>query len=297
MNASVEARSLVDKPLCGRSAVQPCGFLLGLSSDWRINCASANLDQFLGIPAEAVLGKSIASVLAGSAVHLIRNRVALLRDEDSPERLIDQPLVERGAAFDACLRLSKGMILLEAVPGTDPGGIDVAGTVERMLVRIETQASLKALAEAATRELRGLTGFDAIHIYRNGEAQQERIASFVRSGLSDFEPANVRASALQRPLWICDNDTTPVPLICTADQRQDGAPGILANPDPGLAEQIGRTGAQSAVLLPIARDGHAWGFVLALHRTTRAPRLARFSAAELFARILGLRISALQPSG
>lgn len=278
-----------------RAGIQPNGFLLGLSSDWRVNCASANLAQFTGIEADAILGRAISSFLTGDAVHLIRNRVALLRDEDSPERLIDHQLTPGGGAFDACLRVSRGTVLLEAVPGTDSGGIDVAGAVERMLNRLEGQFGLTQLAEAATRELRGLTGFDAIQIYRNRDAGPECVASFVRSGLSEFEPANVRPAALQRPLWVADCSVEPVPILSPEDERLKSRPALLAAAEPALAEEIRRTGARSAVLLPIAATKEPWGFALALHRSARAPRLARLSAAELFAHVLGLRIQSVEP--
>lgn len=278
-----------------REGIQPNGFLLGLTSDWRVNCASANLAQFIGIEADAILGRPIASFLSGDAVHLIRNRVALLRDEDSPERLIDHQLTPEGGTFDACLRVSGGGVVLEAVAGTDSAGIDVAGAVERMLRRIERQPGLKEVAEAATRELRGLTGFDAIQVCRNGDDGPECIASFVRSGLSEFEPSNVRPAALQRPLWVADCSVEAVPIVSTEEERLKSRPALLAAAEPALAEEIRRTGARSAVLLPIAGANQPWGFALALHRSPRAPRLARLSAAELFAHVLGLKIQSVEP--
>lgn len=273
-----------------RDGIQPTGFLLGLSSDWRVDCASANLGEFIGIEAADVLGRPVAGFLTGDAVHLIRNRVALLRDEDSPERLIDHQLTRGGDNFDACLRLSQGAVLFEAVRGTDPGGIDVAGTVERMLKRLESQSDLEQLCTAATRELRGLTGFDGIQIYRNVDGTPDCIASFVRSGLSEFEPADVGAEALQRPLFVADIDAASIPILCADGERVKSSPAMLAPPEPGLAEAIRRTGARSATLLPV----EGWGFALALHRSPRAPRLARLSAAELFAHVLGLRIQAVE---
>lgn len=273
--------------------IQPIGFLLALSSDWRVSCASANLATYTGIDAADILGRPVSSFLTPESVHLIRNRVALLRGEDSSDRLIDRQLAPGGAAFDAILRQSAGEVILEAVPGTDPGGIDVAGSVERMLQRVERLTDVASIAESATRELRGLTGFDAIQIYRNTAGAPERVASFVRSGLSAFEPANVRPAALRQPLWVANSASDPVAILCSGDGRQMVRPALLAMPEPGLAGAIERTGAKSAVLLPIAGAGEACGFVLALHRTARAPRVARLSVAELFAHILALRLEAM----
>jgi PAS domain-containing protein len=286
------ARAAGQQPV--RAGVQPSGFLLGLSSDWRVHCASANLAEFIGIEADEIRGRPISSFLTETSVHLIRNRVALLRDENSPERLIDQKLTPGGRSFDASLRLLEGEIVLEAVPGTDPGGIDVAGAVERMLKRIEEQSDVEQLAEAATRELRGLTGFDSIEIYRNGSDVPKRVASSLRSGVASLEPSNVRPAVLRRPLWVADIGDEAVPILC-AERREAGSrPALLAPPEAGLAEAIQVAGARSAVILPIAGRDEPWGFALALHRSARAPRLARLSAAELFAHILGLKIQALE---
>jgi hypothetical protein len=298
MTMCLEARAQEQAPAERRQAsvgVQPTGFLLGLSSDWRVSCASANLYEFIGIEADRILGRQISSFLTGDAVHLIRNRVALLRDEDSPERLVNQQLMPGGKRFDAALRLSSDEIILEAVRGSDSGGIDVAGAVERMLKRLEGQDGVEQLALTATRELRGLTGFDGIQIYRNGEGAPECVASFVRSGLSVFEPTNVRRAALRRPLWVADCASEPVPVLCASGERLKSGPALLAPPDEALREEIQRSGASSAVLLPISGAAEQWGFALALHRSARAPRLARLSAAELFAQILGLRFAAAEP--
>ena len=293
MTVCVEPQARSTQQQRVRAGIQPNGFLLGLSSDWRVGCASANLAQFTGIEADEIVGRAISSFLTGDAVHLIRNRVALLRDEDSPERLIDQQLTPGGRAFDACLRLSGGSVVIEAVPGTDSGGIDVAGAVERMLRRIESQSNLAKLAEAATRELRGLTGFDAIQIYRNTGSAPKCIASSVRSGLSEFEPANVRPAALQRPLWVADCSVEAVAILTSEEERLKCRPSLLAAAEPALADEIRRAGARSAVLLPVGGVNEPWGFALALHRSARAPRLARLSAAELFAHVLGLKIQSL----
>lgn len=293
MSVGAEPQARAGEPQPAAIGIQPTGFLLGLSSDWRVDCASANLSEFTGLEAADVLGRPIADLLTGEAVHLIRNRVALLRDEESPERLIDHQLTPGGEAFDACLRQSEGAIVLEAVPGTDPGGIDVAGTVERMLRRIEAQPDVAALAVAATRELRALTGFDGIQIYRNDDKAPECIASFVRSGLSEFEPA-VGADALQHPLFVADLNQQPVPILCANGARAKSRPALLATAAPGLAEAVRRTGARSAALLPVSGSRGPWGFALALHRHARTPRLARQSAAELFAHIAAVRIEAME---
>lgn len=299
MTACLEAHAKGEpeavEPRTGSVAVQPTGFLLGLSSEWRVSCASANLADFLGIEAADVLGRPIASFFAGDAVHLIRNRVALLRDESSPERVVNQQLTPGGRRFDTSLRLADDEIILEGVPGSDVGGIDVAGAVERMLKRLEGQSDVELLAATATRELRGLTGFDGIQIYSNGDGSPECLASFVRSGLTGFEPAKVRPASLRRPLWVADCANQPIALLCPAGERLKSGPSLLAQPDEALRDEIGRTGASSAVLLPISGATGQWGFALALHRSARAPRLARLSAAELFAQILGLRIAAAEP--
>lgn len=294
MNVSVEAKPQAAESRAVAACVQPSGFLLGLSSDWRITCASANLAQFIGIDADEALGKPISSCFTRDAVHLVRNRVALLRDEDSPERLINQKLTDGGGRFDGALRLSGEAIVLEAVPATDTGGIDVAGAMERMLKRIESRTRLEELGATATRELRGLTGFDAIQIYRNDPSGTECIASFVRSGLSEFEPANVRPAELQKPLWVSDSESDAVPIRCPHEERLKIGPGLIAPPEAALLDEIRRTGARSAILLPIAGDDGPWGFALALHRSARGPRLARLSVAELFTHVLGLRIQAVE---
>jgi light-regulated signal transduction histidine kinase (bacteriophytochrome) len=286
MDVDLHAR---EQPVGGSAnrGVQSAGFVLLLAADWRVTAASANLQEFLGIDAEETLGRPVASFLSPDTVHLIRNRVALLRDEAIPERLTSRRLAPGGAAFDACVRSQDGSVLVEACPASDVGGIDLGATTRRMLARLPSRCSLEALAAAATRELRALTGFDTIQIYRIAEPEHQCVGAFVRSGSTGFPPTLSLRDTDSR--WIADSQAAPVPIV--AGGPKTVSPALLAHPPRELTEAIADAGARSAIVLPIElSDGRCWGYVAALHKEPRGLRLVRLGAAELFARMLGMRI-------
>ena len=51
------------EPIHLLGSIQPIGFLLSVSTDWRVLRASANVEAFLGLPASKVVGDTAAGIL------------------------------------------------------------------------------------------------------------------------------------------------------------------------------------------------------------------------------------------
>ena len=290
--ATIEPRLTAAQGPTSKAAIQPCGFLLVLSADWRITCASENLGDFLPVEPSEVLDRPLADLFDSQAVHAIRNRVALLRHEESPERLLELSVVAGGNPLDVVVRLSGRSVILEAVPAMDVGGIDVAATVARMGQRLMAAEASDAIAATAAIELRGLTGFDSVAIYKLSAGAPKCIARSTRNGSLELDEIRLTPSVVRQPLWIADASSHPVGLVCSEQRAAADPTRLLALAGEGLGDVLQSSGAASAVLLPIPCSTGLWGFALALHGSPRAPRLARLSAAELFMQLVGLRIEA-----
>jgi light-regulated signal transduction histidine kinase (bacteriophytochrome) len=71
-------------PITRLERIQSFGFLLATANDWTIARSSANLEQFLGVSAEAAIGCALDSLIDGAVVHEIRNRMLVLSPRKAP---------------------------------------------------------------------------------------------------------------------------------------------------------------------------------------------------------------------
>jgi light-regulated signal transduction histidine kinase (bacteriophytochrome) len=91
------------EPIAFLDHIQSFGFLIGLTNDWTIIRASANLQEFLGTEAAHAIGMKVDRLIAQPALHDVRNRLAGLTGESGTERLYGVRLTTDRRLFDlAC---------------------------------------------------------------------------------------------------------------------------------------------------------------------------------------------------
>src|ERR1700760_255652 len=87
------------EPIHLLGSIQPTGFLLSVSTDWSVLRASANVEAFLGLPPDQVIGLSVNKVLAADLLHDIRGRLQTAAGTGIVERLFGQRLEPDGPLF------------------------------------------------------------------------------------------------------------------------------------------------------------------------------------------------------
>ncbi len=279
--------------------VQPSGFLLGLSEDWRVECASANVGTFLGIEAGDLIGSAALAFLTDDAVHMLRNRLALLREPDGIERLFACQLGKDGRPFDVAIQFAGEQVVIEAEPSTAKLYGDVSGTLRGMMARVGTADGLSALCATAARQIRSLTGFDRVIITRlPGEGSPKVIADAARAPAD--RPAGVQVSAaalagpdlaaVRRTLLhvVADIDAAPVSIV--GDHCPDVACAVLRSASNDQLEQLRLLGARASVTIALEVDGALWGLVSCHHNAPRRISFERRAMIELFAQMFAMRI-------
>ena len=262
-----------------RTATQAGGMLLALSRDWRVSHVSENCAELLGIAPDRLLSQPIAALLVPATVHAMRNRLALIRGETETERLYHVPLVHGGAAFDLMLRLRGEKAIIEAFPAIESEGLDVASWVLGRLPSNDLAA--QQLLDRAVLELRALTGFDAVLVFRSGSSETAALSR--RTGASPFAALSPHPAAGLLQL-VMDAEASPVAVQSRSEPIETS--GLLCGAEPDFADFARSNGARSALVLPVGD----WGFAVLLHHAPRAVALARLAAAELFAAMLALRL-------
>src|SRR5271170_3612179 len=188
--------SICDRePISRLERIQSFGFLLAMARSWIITRTSSNLAAMLGVEAHSVLGMSLDAVLDKESLHEIRNRMAGLSMTGGVERMYGVELIAGHSPFDIAVHYAGDLCVLEGEPAGLDSRMDAASLVRKMVARLNTLPSLDAFHRDAARQVRALTGFDRIMIYRfaaNGVG--EVIAEVAKPGMESYLGLHYHAS-------------------------------------------------------------------------------------------------------
>lgn len=290
------------EPIHLLGGIQPIGFLVAVTTDWVVRRASANIAEHLGRGPEALIGEVLSGLLQREAMHQIGGRLHLLRGPDAAERLFGIPLLEGGPPYDLAIHLSGGLIVLEGEPSDLEDGLEAGTTVRGMIARLHQAEGFEGLCREAVRQIRGLTGFSRVMLYRFGEdGAGEVIAESVASFLPSLKGLHFPASDIPRQArrlyernWlrlICDTEAAPVPVLPlpdTQNQPLDLSLSVLRSVSPIHIEYLRNMGVRASMSVSVLRKGRLWGLI-ACHNTEpmRIP-FERRTVAELFGQVFSL---------
>lgn len=269
--------------------IQGCGFLVVLGQDWRVVHVSDNIAEHFADCGPRMVGQALDEFFGGSAVHSIRNQLALLRDPDGSARLFSLYLAGVPKPFDVAVHIHDGRIILEAFPASHGEAGDPAGTVRQLALRLDGCDNLTDLLQRGAHCLRALTGFDSVTLFRfDAEGRGARIAEDARGAA--LAPAHCPPPELR---LLADSARGHCRLEPPAPRRLIERALLRAwdESEPGTAE------VAACLTLPLVSAGSPWGMAVCLNRTARQPALGRIAAAELFADILALRAELCQLRG
>ena len=283
--------------------IQPFGFLVAVGSDWLVTRVSANIGVFIAVKPDAVVGRPLATIFSEMALHSIRNRVTLLRGPDAVERLFNLPLVEGGAMFDVALHYAGDQIVIEAEPAAEEE-MEASAMVRAMIARLAQSEGMAAYFREGARQVRALTGFDRVMVYRFDEqGSGEVVAESLRPGVDSFLGLHYPASdipAQARKLYlrnifrvIADVNAVPVPIVPILDakgQALDQSLSVLRAVSPIHIEYLKNMEVGASLSISIIVEGRLWGLFACHHYSPRLPSFAYRTAAELFGQMFSLML-------
>lgn len=286
----------VDLTTCDREpihvpgAIQPHGVLLALEpDDLTAVVVSANCEQLLGVASGAARGRTLAELLGDAAAAAIAPRAASpTKGEPMVLRLPeDLPLATgargalAGADVDVTVHRSGERVVVELEQLGGPG----AGTLSYQsargaMARLASAGSVADLADRLAHEVRGLSGFDRVMVYRfdqdwNGEVIAEDRREDLNPFLGLHYPATdipAQARRLYTVNWtrlIADVSYTPVPLDPVLDEVT-GAPldlshSTLRSVSPIHVEYLTNMGVGASMSVSLVIDDELWGLVACHH--------------------------------
>jgi light-regulated signal transduction histidine kinase (bacteriophytochrome) len=292
------------EPITTPERIQPFGFLLATSADWTIVRVSANLRDFIDVDARRVLGRKLDAVLHPEALHQIRNRMLSLYLTRGTERLFGLPLHDESTLFDVAVHQVDGLYVFEAEPVSSVDQMDAATIVRTGFARLTAQASLDAFHRDAARQIRAMTGFDRVMVYRftetgAGEVIAESVARGMQSYLGLHYPASdiprqARALYLRNPFRIiADVAASTVPLLAGESHAAvplDMSFSVTRAVSPVHIDYLKNMGVAASLSISIVIDGALWGLVACHHRVARLPGFVVRTAAELLGQMYSLAL-------
>lgn len=304
-------RPAVDLTNCDREpihllgAVQPFGFLVAVDSGqpaWPVTRVSANVADWLGVAADRVLGQPLDRLFTPEAVHAIRGHLQTAVFTSTVARAFAVPMLPGDRRFDIAIHIVDQTVVIECEPCVHEQGVNSGALVRAMIARLQQTPDLRAFYRVAAREMRGLTGFDRVMVYRfDQDGSGEVIAESVRSGLESYLGLHYPASDIPRQArilyernWlrmIPDVGARPVPLVPQLDGEGhplDLSMSVLRSVSPIHIEYLQNMGVGASMSVSILRDGRLWGLFACHHYGPHGVAFERRTAAELFGQMFSL---------
>jgi diguanylate cyclase (GGDEF)-like protein len=283
-----QQRPLPDLDLCALEPVQligliqPHGLLFALSEpDLIVQQVSANVSTLCGMPPEAVTGHSIEMVLGSRQFEIFQARIC----PGTPVPANPLRVTVGGEAREMnCIahRQDSALIVeLELLQEAHSlGPLDLETHVQAPLARMDSASDILDLCGRAAREIRKLSGFDRVMIYRfdeewNGEVIAETVDPLQGSYLghrfpSSDIPPQVRQLFLINPLRaIADVGATPVAIIPEigplTGRPLDLTLSALRSASPIHLEYLRHMGVRSSLTISIIVKEKLWGMIACHH--------------------------------
>ncbi len=296
------------EPIHIPGSIQPHGILFAIrSSDRTVNYASANAARAVGLDPAALLGRPLREVLPSLGAELDATL-----DEPAPgpgTRYIRtiQVGTETGAlSFDAVVSRSgdHAILELEEAPSDAVFSLDTLyPNLRRFVEQLQSAMTIDSLCRLAAEDIRRLTGFDRVLVYRfdpqwNGtviaEDRNENLPSYLdlRFPASDI-PAQARELYRRNRLRIIpDANYTPVPIESHDPAPLDLSDSVLRSVSPVHLEYMRNMGTLASMSISILRDGALWGLISCHNKEPKRVPLQVRNACDFLTQIFSLQLEA-----
>ena len=303
------------EPIHIPGAIQPHGVLLAFRPDTHeVVQVSSTIAPLLGLSVEGALSQPLERILGAIGAEDVQR---MFRDDGGRGvgslRIGDDALARPGT-FDATLHLSDAsVVVLELEPAEPAGGLtidQIQGSMRSTFARLEAAESIGSLAQRIAEEMREVTGFDRVWVYRfhpdwHGEIIGESKRPDIETWLGMHYPASdipTQARELFKKNWvriIPDLGFIPAPVIPELDPAT-GAPldlggSVLRSVSPIHVQYLQNMGVTASLVISLVHRGTLWGLVSGQHYSgpKRVPYAMR-TMCEFIAQALSLQIGATE---
>jgi two-component system, chemotaxis family, sensor kinase Cph1 len=305
--------SAVDLTNCDREpihvpgAIQPHGVLIALSEpSLAVECVSENIGDHLGLGAVEVLHQPLSAVLDPTSVQQVQSALA----GDSWKEMNPLRLVARGKRADGIVHRHRGIAILELELFAPAAEASARHPLRSSLRGIQAARTREDLCQTVVEEVRRLTGFERVMLYRFDEEGHGSVDAEIK--LPALEPylglhypaSDIPQQARQLYLknWlriIPDGRYRPVRIV--PDRWPDtGEPldlslSVLRSVSPIHLEYMANMGVRGSMSVSLVVRDALWGLISCVNHSE--PRLVPYevrSLCEVIGRLASLQLAALE---
>lgn len=296
-------------------AIQPFGVLIAIDMvTLTVLNASTNCALAFGIAAEQLLAQSLTSYLSDDDVQLLRQHLSQpALQEAAPLSLhIGTPgtaplrwTLYANAAGNSCI--------LELEQDADPAAVTRAlaslhHNVRAAVRSVQAATCLQQLVDETVLQVRAITGFDRVMVYRfteewHGNVVAEARADHMHSYLHHFFPSTdipPQARAVFFSNWlrmIPDVGYTPVPVIPDRDPQFGGPLDLgrtgMRSVSPVHLQYLRNMDVAATLTMPLISEGKLWGLIACHHAQPKLLgsdyRMAAVTVAQLVSSQLAVK--------
>ena len=304
---TVDADGCTKEPIHLSGAIQSHGYLVSCAMpDWTVRHVSANIDQLLDVPVDALLGHSLRDYFSEDVLQTVLDTQSLVSPGALAQRAGQANLGPLGTACDLVVHVADDLVHIEIEPRHERGPSPQPTALAQSMIAAVAQDSHGNFHDYVAAQVRELTGYDRVMVYRflhdgTGEVIAEAVADDMdpylglRYPASDIPP-QARALYLRNRLRVIpDAGYVPVPVLPGVNAQ--GAPldlsqHALRSVSPVHVEYLRNMGVAASMSISIISGGRLWGLIACHHREPRPVPPGVRAAADLFGMFVSMRVAA-----
>jgi len=300
------------EPVQTPGCIQAHGVLMALRlADMAILQISENAMEFLGVPAQELLGGPVARVIGEANLQRLRNMLAHEALERNAVYAFTMQAPD-ARALDVCVHTLDGDLLLEFEVTGRTGSVpdlDFFTRVTSAVSRLQCAVGVRAFCQQVADEVSSITGLDRVMVYRfHADNHGEVVAENKRADLPAWLGLHYPETDIPKPareiyqrIWI-----RPVPHA--AGPLVEITP--LTNPDTGLplnmtycalrgasvmyTEYLANMGVAASLTMPLLIEGELWGMIACHHLVPTHFAHQLRAACELLSQVASLQLKATE---
>ncbi|MEK0181424.1 ATP-binding protein [Microcoleus anatoxicus] len=296
------------EPIHIPGTIQSHGVLLVLQvPTLEIIQTSSNTQELIGFPPTELLGKPLSDLFDAEQIQQIKQCLNSDFDSINPLSLSIEHL-NNDLYFDGIVHRSGRSIVLEIEPKKvqeKTNFFDFYHQVKRTINRIQKAPTLLEICQVVVKEVRRITGFDRVMIYRFDregagiviaeDTDQETPYLNLHYPSSDIPQQARQLYTLNWVRLICDARYQPVPLIPELDpvtnQPLDLSLSVLRSVSPLHLEYLENMGVTASMSISLMQDRKLWGLIACHHLSPKYVPYNTRTVCEFIGQVMSVELA------
>ncbi len=310
LTAEIDLANCENEPIHTPGSIQPHGLLFVLKEpQLEIVQVSNNTFQILGLHSHEVLNKNLKDFLDSKQITLINECLSESFESVNPLKISIKGQ-NKHLIFDGILHRNDEVIILELEPKKIKKDIDFVKFYHLMkgpIAKMHFASSLDELGQVIVNEVRRLTGFDRVMVYKFdteragtviAEDKIEELSPYL--GLhypaSDIPKQAKQLYTLNRLRLIPDRNYQPAELIPihnpVTNKPLDLSYSVLRSVSPLHIEYLNNMGVTASMSISLIKNNKLWGLIACHHQSSKYVTYELRTACEFLGQVMSLELGA-----